>query len=65
MSVIDMPPKEDTTWWRGKHGFQVGGPEVRAHLRARTHTHTLCRNLESGVDKLHTDGLASTSTDLR
>lgn len=18
-----MPPKEDTTWWRGKHGFQV------------------------------------------
>ncbi|KAM4619876.1 rho GTPase-activating protein 32 [Polymixia lowei] len=19
-----MPPKEDTTWWRGKHGFQVG-----------------------------------------
>ncbi|MFT7800689.1 rho GTPase-activating protein 33-like isoform X2, partial [Arapaima gigas] len=24
LSVIDMPPKEDTTWWRGKHGFQVG-----------------------------------------
>lgn len=24
MSVIDMPPKEDTGWWRGKHGFQVG-----------------------------------------
>uniref|UniRef100_A0A8C6TPS1 Rho GTPase-activating protein 32 n=2 Tax=Neogobius melanostomus TaxID=47308 RepID=A0A8C6TPS1_9GOBI len=24
VSVIDMPPKEDTTWWRGKHGFQVG-----------------------------------------
>lgn len=23
VSVIDMPPKEDTTWWRGKHGFQV------------------------------------------
>ncbi|XP_026779808.2 rho GTPase-activating protein 33 isoform X1 [Pangasianodon hypophthalmus] len=24
LSVIDMPPKEETTWWRGKHGFQVG-----------------------------------------
>lgn len=23
VSVIDMPPKEDTSWWRGKHGFQV------------------------------------------
>ncbi|KAL6470991.1 hypothetical protein MHYP_G00196410 [Metynnis hypsauchen] len=22
VSVIDMPPKEDTGWWRGKHGFQ-------------------------------------------
>ncbi|KAF7242424.1 Rho GTPase-activating protein 33 [Varanus komodoensis] len=24
ISVIDMPPKEDRSWWRGKHGFQVG-----------------------------------------
>ncbi|XP_062841716.1 rho GTPase-activating protein 33 [Trichomycterus rosablanca] len=24
LSVIDMPPKDETTWWRGKHGFQVG-----------------------------------------
>uniref|UniRef100_A0A8C5PWZ7 Rho GTPase-activating protein 32 n=1 Tax=Leptobrachium leishanense TaxID=445787 RepID=A0A8C5PWZ7_9ANUR len=24
VSVIDMPPKELTTWWRGKHGFHVG-----------------------------------------
>ncbi|XP_062873461.1 rho GTPase-activating protein 32 isoform X2 [Trichomycterus rosablanca] len=24
VSVIDMPPKEDSGWWRGKHGFQVG-----------------------------------------
>ncbi|XP_069057230.1 rho GTPase-activating protein 33 isoform X2 [Pleurodeles waltl] len=24
VSVIDMPPKEDTSWWRGKLGFQVG-----------------------------------------
>jgi len=28
VSVIDMPPKELTTWWRGKHGFQVG-PSIR------------------------------------
>ena len=24
VSVIDMPPPEDTVWWRGKRGFQVG-----------------------------------------
>ncbi|CAM4628714.1 unnamed protein product [Lepidochelys kempii] len=24
VSVIDMPPKEEISWWRGKHGFQVG-----------------------------------------
>uniref|UniRef100_A0A4X2M8Z8 Rho GTPase activating protein 33 n=1 Tax=Vombatus ursinus TaxID=29139 RepID=A0A4X2M8Z8_VOMUR len=24
VSVIDMPPTEDRSWWRGKHGFQVG-----------------------------------------
>ncbi|KAM4632970.1 uncharacterized protein arhgap33 [Polymixia lowei] len=24
LSVIDMPPKEETSWWRGKYGFQVG-----------------------------------------
>lgn len=22
--MIDMPPPEDTTWWRGKRGFEVG-----------------------------------------
>ncbi|XP_053409299.1 serine/arginine repetitive matrix protein 2-like isoform X3 [Mercenaria mercenaria] len=24
ISVIDMPPTEDTIWWRGKRGFEVG-----------------------------------------
>ncbi|XP_069796074.1 rho GTPase-activating protein 33-like isoform X2 [Narcine bancroftii] len=24
VSVIDMPPKQETTWWRGKRSFQVG-----------------------------------------
>lgn len=27
VSVIDMPPKVLSTWWRGKHGFQVGNKE--------------------------------------
>jgi len=22
--VLDMPAKEQSPWWRGKHGFQVG-----------------------------------------
>ena len=24
ISVIDMPPPEDSIWWRGKRGFEVG-----------------------------------------
>lgn len=28
VSVIDMPPKVLSTWWRGKHGFQVGNREL-------------------------------------
>lgn len=24
ISVIDMPPPEETSWWRGKNGFDVG-----------------------------------------
>uniref|UniRef100_A0A3P8YXI4 Rho GTPase activating protein 32a n=1 Tax=Esox lucius TaxID=8010 RepID=A0A3P8YXI4_ESOLU len=28
VSVIDMPPKEDTGWWRGKHGFQVPSCQI-------------------------------------
>lgn len=27
VSVIDMPPKVLSTWWRGKHGFQVRNKE--------------------------------------
>ena len=23
ISVIDMPPSDDTIWWRGKRGFEV------------------------------------------
>lgn len=45
VSVIDMPPKEDTTWWRGKHGFQVCDPEAHTH----TDKQLLCCSLEPGV----------------
>lgn len=24
VSVIDMPPHDESTWWRGKKGFEVG-----------------------------------------
>ena len=24
ISVIDMPPPQESVWWRGKRGFQVG-----------------------------------------
>ena len=42
ISVIDMPPPEESIWWRGKRGFDVGffpsecvriiGDKVPAHL---------------------------------
>ncbi len=42
ISVIDMPPPEESMWWRGKRGFDVGffpsecvriiGDKVPAHL---------------------------------
>eukprot|EP00069_Balaena_mysticetus_P019465 bmy_12299T0 len=37
VSVIDMPPTEDRSWWRGKRGFQVslaGGGQVESGHRA-------------------------------
>lgn len=45
MSVIDMPPTEDRSWWRGKRGFQVTlagagwedrGPQASSHGQSLT-----------------------------
>ncbi|XP_031775503.1 uncharacterized protein LOC100863945 isoform X7 [Apis florea] len=46
ISVIDMPPPGESTWWRGKHGFAVGffpaecvaviGDKVPRHLTVST-----------------------------
>ncbi|XP_051163447.1 rho GTPase-activating protein 32 isoform X2 [Leptopilina boulardi] len=46
ISVIDMPPPGESTWWRGKHGFAVGffpadcvaviGDKVPRHLAIST-----------------------------
>ncbi|EFN66379.1 Rho/Cdc42/Rac GTPase-activating protein RICS [Camponotus floridanus] len=46
ISVIDMPPAGESTWWRGKHGFAVGffpaecvaviGDKVPRHLTVST-----------------------------
>lgn len=46
ISVIDMPPSGESTWWRGKHGFAVGffpaecvaviGDKVPRHLTVST-----------------------------
>ena len=47
ISVIDMPPPEESVWWRGKRGFQVGffpcecvaviGDKVPHNLQLPTH----------------------------
>lgn len=47
VSVIDMPPKEDTTWWRGKHGFQVCSSQYTSPPEGKdthicTHVFSLC-----------------------
>ena len=51
ISVIDMPPSEETIWWRGKRGFEVGffpcecveviGDKVPNNLTLPHHSHTL------------------------
>lgn len=36
VSVIDMPPKVLSTWWRGKHGFQVSKKNTKCGKTQRT-----------------------------
>lgn len=36
VSVIDMPPKVLSTWWRGKHGFQVSNTNTKCGETQRT-----------------------------
>lgn len=36
VSVIDMPPKVLSTWWRGKHGFQVSNKNTKCGKTQRT-----------------------------
>ena len=51
ISVIDMPPSEESIWWRGKRGFEVGffpcecveviGDKVPNNLNLPHNSHTL------------------------
>uniref|UniRef100_A0A671MIE3 Rho GTPase-activating protein 33-like n=1 Tax=Sinocyclocheilus anshuiensis TaxID=1608454 RepID=A0A671MIE3_9TELE len=52
LSVIDMPPKEDTTWWRGKHGFQVPIFPAECVGSSKQYVVSLCRPLLA-VSKKH------------
>ncbi|XP_032905773.1 rho GTPase-activating protein 32 isoform X2 [Amblyraja radiata] len=54
VSVIDMPPKEDTTWWRGKHGFQVGFfPSECVELINEKVPHSVTSVMPKPVSKKH------------
>uniref|UniRef100_H3BCI0 Rho GTPase activating protein 32 n=1 Tax=Latimeria chalumnae TaxID=7897 RepID=H3BCI0_LATCH len=54
VSVIDMPPKEDTTWWRGKHGFQVGFfPSECVELINDKVPHSVTNSVPKPVSKKH------------
>uniref|UniRef100_A0A3B3S468 Rho GTPase activating protein 32 n=1 Tax=Paramormyrops kingsleyae TaxID=1676925 RepID=A0A3B3S468_9TELE len=54
VSVIDMPPKEDTTWWRGKHGFQVGFfPSECVELINDKVPHSVTGSMPKPVSKKH------------
>ncbi|KAG1967224.1 rho GTPase-activating protein [Pimephales promelas] len=54
VSVIDMPPKEDTGWWRGKHGFQVGFfPSECVELISEKIPSNVTSSLATPVSKKH------------
>ncbi|KAL1260648.1 hypothetical protein QQF64_008475 [Cirrhinus molitorella] len=54
VSVIDMPPKEDTGWWRGKHGFQVGFfPSECVELISEKIPSNVTNSLTKPVSKKH------------
>uniref|UniRef100_A0A672KDY5 Rho GTPase-activating protein 32 n=1 Tax=Sinocyclocheilus grahami TaxID=75366 RepID=A0A672KDY5_SINGR len=54
VSVIDMPPKEDTGWWRGKHGFQVGFfPSECVELISEKIPSNVSNSLAKPVSKKH------------
>ncbi|XP_059389243.1 rho GTPase-activating protein 32 isoform X1 [Carassius carassius] len=54
VSVIDMPPKEDTGWWRGKHGFQVGFfPSECVELISEKIPSNVTNSLAKPVSKKH------------
>ncbi|KAL2084476.1 hypothetical protein ACEWY4_019994 [Coilia grayii] len=56
LSVIDMPPKEDTSWWRGKHGFQVGFfPSECVELISEK----LPQTVSAPASKLEVDGVSA------
>ncbi|KAB1254867.1 Rho GTPase-activating protein 32 [Camelus dromedarius] len=48
VSVIDMPPKVLSTWWRGKHGFQVGNKELENLLQLTWDTVSLMDEVPFG-----------------
>ena len=61
ISVIDMPPPEESMWWRGKRGFDVGffpsecvriiGDKVPAHLSLPNTTPVVVVGSHSGSGK--------------
>ncbi|XP_055052254.1 rho GTPase-activating protein 32 isoform X1 [Misgurnus anguillicaudatus] len=54
VSVIDMPPKDDTGWWRGKHGFQVGFfPSECVELISEKIPSNVTNSLAKPVSKKH------------
>jgi hypothetical protein len=69
ISVIDMPPPEDTFWWRGKKGFNVGffpsehvqviGEQVPRHAHAPQEPPTVTQDLLiSGVIQINKTSLS-------
>ena len=78
ISVIDMPPPEESIWWRGKRGFEVGffpcecveviGDKVPQGLNLPIDSHRLRKNSmgsegeEDSPDKGPSGGASPTSS---
>ncbi|KAH9383102.1 hypothetical protein HPB48_023837 [Haemaphysalis longicornis] len=70
VSVIDMPPADESMWWRGKRGFEVSyklvyHAELVTHSGASLLRRSLVSLLHNGNQRSKTVGLMRTGSKLR
>ena len=51
VSVIDMPPGEETIWWRGKKGFEVRPAEIADYSKEALQTYSTWSTINRLINK--------------